>query len=172
MPLSKVHCPYQIETRADGSKLVRSAMQAPLYGQKGLFTLARQLLSSCVESSLRVPLEAGKSLYTGLILDARGQPYSPCMSARILTDTNREVWNGIIALLDNEALPGPPLEFSRSMAQALEKPRIGKIPMILRITQVRGVSRCDVVVTDADLDFMQQNRIDSVLRDAKVVVVF
>lgn len=160
-----------ISLQADGSRIVSSAMQAPIYGQNGLYQLAKQLIQSCQEATARVPIVAGSSSppYTGLIVDARGLAYSPCVSVRILSLAGSTVWNSTLALQDTIE---PPLEFSRDMQTALTKPRIGKSPMILQAIEARGILGCDVVLSNQDLDLMRQNRIELLLRQTKLVVVF
>ena len=161
-----------ITKNADGSRLVRTEMQAPLYGQRGLYRFASSVIRRCQEATARVPIEPGRSAFTGLVIDARGKTYSPCMSARILNSNDSVIWNGIIVLIDNLNLPGPPLEYSRTMEYALTKERIGKSPMILQASDTRGKSHCDVVVSDTDLEYMRENRMDTVLNEAKLVIVF
>ena len=159
-----------ISLQADVSRNVSSAMQAPMYGQNGLYQLAKQLIQSCQEATARVPIVAGSSSpYTGLIVDARGLAYSPCVSVRILGLEGSTIWNSTLALQDTIE---PPLEFSRDMQMALTKPRIGKSPMILQAVEARGILGCDVVLSNQDLDLMRQNRIELLLRQTKLVVVF
>lgn len=182
----------RIERKNDGSYLARITYVVPVYGEAGV---ADAIQSELVDQNANKPEPTPPNVtptrpstplgatiapadgvmpnYTGLVVDARGMNYAPCMSPKVLMSQNREVWGTLYASSDfvnNEGIAA----FVRTPQEAL-KLTVRGAPRQLLIKAVRtvDVARCDVMISDADAQLVfNANAKNGFLAEYKVVYLF
>jgi hypothetical protein len=113
--------------------------------------------------------------YTGLIVDARGLNFSPCMNPKILISNGAEVW-GTIYTTSELANDIGIASFVRNLEEATRlRDRGAPGQLTLKAIQARGPigSKCDAVLSDPDAALLK--RADTrfgFLKDFKVTFVY
>jgi hypothetical protein len=112
------------------------------------------------------------SVYSGLILDARGLKGRPAMAPTIVSESGEEIYGPAIVSREYAVQQGM-AAFETDMAKAMHHSRVMDNPIVVRGLRVRGPAPCNFVISDADarkirsssknLSFLKQCRVIFVL---------
>lgn len=152
----------KLERQADGSRLASIALSLPLSGKTGLWSAVMSEWTAC----------ATPSVSTGLIVDARGLDFVPCLGVRFLTQDGTVFWDGA-----NVLAVKPNLLTAAGLARSLEaagkqRDRVGSNPLSVKATEARGITRCDLVFEVGALQAIQQSKLERSLSEGRVVIAF
>jgi hypothetical protein len=89
------------------------------------------------------------SLYTGLVLDARGLKGLPAMVPKIVSESGEEIYGPAIVSREYAVQQGMSV-FETDLKSAQQNPRILHNPITVRGLRTQGTSACDFVISDAD----------------------
>ena len=109
--------------------------------------------------------------YTGVILDCRGLYYTPVLLPKLVAENGKEFW-GTLTLNHLLVKEKGVAEYQLNLQAALNSPRVGDTPLILRPIGTAGTLRGDLVfnVDDAKL-LTEQNDIANFLAKLNVVII-
>ncbi len=111
------------------------------------------------------------TIYTGLVLDARGLHGMPAMAPRIFNESGEEVY-GAAHVSREFAVQQGMAAFATNLESGQNNPRVSKNPITVRGLRTEGVSRCDFVITDADARRIRSASENLLfLKKCKVVIV-
>ena len=152
----------RLEKQADGSWLASAAMSVPLLGRTGLWSAVTSEWAACAEPSTK----------TGLIVDARGLGFVPCLGFRFLTPEGTAFWDGALVRAARPNLPA-----GAGLAHSLEdatrqKDRVGGNPLTLKAVSAQGPAHCDLGFDADTLLEVRQSKLERALSDGRVVIVF
>ncbi len=116
--------------------------------------------------------EAGGEVYTGLVIDARGQGARPAMAPKIVDENGAEVYGS--AMVDrNFAVQQGMSGYARDLGAAQSNQRVTNNPITMKALSVEGGSKADLRISNADaeklrsvsenLSFMKKCRVMIVL---------
>jgi hypothetical protein len=109
--------------------------------KKVLFWL---VMLACVSSART----QSQTVFTGLIVDARGGNFAPCFSPKIWTSSGREVW-GTFEVSSEFVNTVGIAAFARTLEQAKEFTDRGA-PNQLMVKAQKVVNVCEVVISSSD----------------------
>jgi hypothetical protein len=89
------------------------------------------------------------SVYTGLVLDARGLKGLPAMVPKIVSESGEEIYGPAIVSREYAVQQGMSA-FETDLKSAQQNPRIMNNPITVRGLRTQGASPCDFVISDAD----------------------
>jgi hypothetical protein len=158
----------KVEQKSDGSFLARIEYVVALYGYDGIADVLQNGIAASnankpkptppnvAASPAPAPLgsstrpAAGTLPYTGLVVDARGMNYAPCMSPKIWMSNNREVWGTLYSSSDFVNSVGI-AAFVQSIEDAQKLPARGAPgQLVIKAVRTTDAGRCDVLVSDSD----------------------
>jgi len=88
------------------------------------------------------------TIYTGLIIDARGLGLKPAMDPKVLSESGASVYGMDRRIMEDKKfiIKQGLVAYVRTMEKAKELKRIGKNPFVVRATGVSGQFKTDVVI--------------------------
>ena len=89
------------------------------------------------------------SVYTGLVLDARGLKGLPAMAPKIVSESGEEIYGPAIVSREYAVQQGM-AAFETDMISAQHNSRVMNNPIVVRGLKAQGQSPCDFVISDAD----------------------
>lgn len=110
------------------------------------------------------------TVYSGVIIDARGTGVTPAMSPKIYSPDGKEVY-GSIAVERDFALKHGVVGYVKEVEKAKENDRVKGNPLMIKAT-LKGGSSSDLVLSQEDAELL--NKLDatqSFLREARVIVI-
>jgi len=155
--------------------------EIPLDGV-GDFVLPTAIQSNPSITSWGAPKEVGSapasatlasgSVYTGLIIDARGQGLLPALAPRVLDDQGKEVY-GSANVSREWAVKYGMAGYAKSPEQARGmKDRIGENPGLIKAVKADGAAKTDVVISAADAASLRAtNETLKYLSQARVILL-
>ena len=111
------------------------------------------------------------SVYTGLIIDARGSGAQPAMSPKIYDEEGNELYGS--AYVDQEFVQKHGMAgYVRDLDQALANDRVQGTPAVLKALSSSGANQTDLILSKSDADQLR-GLADHLnfLREARVVIV-
>ena len=115
---------------------------------------------------------AGGSVYTGLVIDARGLEARPAMAPKIVDETGKEVYGSTYASREFAVQQGMS-GYAKDLTAAQQNPRVANNPLIVKGLRTQGPGKSDIVISNADaakilsssenLSFLQKCRVMIVL---------
>lgn len=111
------------------------------------------------------------TVYSGLILDARGSGVKPAMSPKVLSDSGREVYGS--AKVDREfALEYGVAGYVKEMEKAQANERVQGNPLYIKAKLAGDKKEADLVISDKDAQLlMELEQSQSFLREGRVMIV-
>lgn len=196
---SEVKNSDKIEKRPDGSFIAKVSFSVNIVGDDSLADIVYPALaddnaaksikpfqSTAVAAPAPVPATANQPnpprpavanitipKYTGLIIDARGTGYAPCMSPKIYGSGGGEIW-GTLTVTSDFANDVGIAAFTRRMEDAVRfADRGGPGQLVVKATKALGTDRCDASVGEAEaVLIIQADKQNSFLKDFKVTFVY
>jgi len=89
------------------------------------------------------------SVYTGLVLDARGLKGLPAMAPKIVSESGEEIYGPAIVSREYAVQQGM-AAFETDMVSAQHNSRVMNNPIVVRGLKAQGPTPCDFVISDAD----------------------
>lgn len=95
------------------------------------------------------PASASGSVYTGMVVDARGMSTRPAMSPKIVDENGQEVYGSVI--VDREfAVQQGMSGYARDLTSAQNNARVTNNPFTVKGLKTQGVGKSDIVISNAD----------------------
>lgn len=116
------------------------------------------------------PVPTSEPEVTGLVLDARGYSYSPCMSPRLFDDSARNLLDGLSFDPDKVMSDGF-ARWVRSYNPQEADPRVGKRPMFMKPMRVDGGDRLIFSAEDG-AKLKAANSKDKFLERLRVLIIY
>jgi hypothetical protein len=145
-----------IETKYFADGTVEVTVEVPLAGD---------LLASLLPAGGKRPAVPGVSVYTGIVIDAKGLPLRPVLAPRILSESGEEIYSAAKVSLFALKQRGV-AAYVHSLDKALQNDRSGEKPLLLKALRV--VDEDDVVVSEEDAKRVAAT---AVLSEGRVVLV-
>jgi hypothetical protein len=189
----------RFEKKADGSFIARISFAVPITGSGSLAQVlypelaARTVLNPPVlavptvppsaptqpvtpENAARspLPLAAGAPVpkYSGLIVDARGKGFTPCLNPRVLVAGGAEVFGSFREVSELMQSSGTVAFRARLEDAARLTERGGPGQLLVKALGVSGPNRCDVTVSSADAALiLTSNQEEEFLPNSRVTFV-
>ncbi len=108
------------------------------------------------------------SVYTGLVIDARGLGVKPAMAPKVLSDGGQEVY-GFSVVDRNWVIQQGMAGYAKDLTTAQAHSRVTDKPLTVKATSASGSNKTDVVISNADaqlllgsgqnLSFLEQARV-------------
>lgn len=110
------------------------------------------------------------TLYTGLIIDARGAGVTPAMSPKIFDPDGKEVY-GSLAVEREFALEHGIVGYVKDIEKAKSNDRVKGNPLIIKAHR-QGDSESNLLVSEENAELLRKlDRSQSFLREARVIVI-
>ncbi len=158
-----------IHYKSDGS--VEVEVEVPLTGFYDIFLPSEQSGSVGQVLPGSGTLPSVNTVYTGLIIDARGLGVRPALAPKILDEEGREVY-GSGDIQREYALQYGIVGYEKDLNRARANERVKNNPLIIRAIGVKGANKTDVVISKRDADLIRaaaQNL--NFLEQCKVMIV-
>jgi len=95
------------------------------------------------------PASASGSVYTGMVVDARGMSTRPAMSPKIVDENGQEVYGSVI--VDREfAVQQGMSGYARDLTSAQNNARVTNNPLTVKGLKTQGPGKSDIVISNAD----------------------
>ena len=108
------------------------------------------------------------SVFTGLVVDARGLNVRPAMSPKVYDENGQEVYGSAFVSREYAVQQGMS-GYAKDVASAVNNSRVTDNPVVVKGIKARGPGNCDIVISNADasklrsaaehLSFMKQCRV-------------
>lgn len=181
----------RVERQNDGSFIIRVTYSMPLYGDKGLATIVYPELAERNAQKQPQPQPSPQpqpqpqpqpspqptptptKSYTGLIVDARGLKYSPCMAPKILQEDGREVWGTFTTTTEFANDVGIAAFVKRLEDATTLKDRGAPDQLLIKAVKTAGPAQCNAVIKNSDAATIRAaNEGKSFLQEFKVTFLF
>jgi hypothetical protein len=98
-----------------------------------------------------VEIEAPRTIYSGLLVDARGLGARPAMIPKILDENGMEVYGS--ALVSREyAVQQGMVGYAKDLVKASQNPRVADTPFIVKAIAAKGKAKTDLVIPNDKAD--------------------
>lgn len=145
----------------------------PAFQSKAAAAAAPTPITPASLSPSKITANAPLPNYTGLIIDARGTGYSPCMSPKIYGASGGEVW-GTLSVSSAFANDIGIAAFTRRLEDAAKLTERGAPgQLLIKATRASGTDKCDVNIAEGDaVLLLQADAKNPFLKDFKVTFVY
>ena len=111
------------------------------------------------------------TVYSGLIIDARGTDVMPAMSPKVVDDKGMEIYGS--AYVDrNFALQQGMAGYIKDLNEAKTNERVAGNPLVLKALRSQGAKGSDLVLSAADADLLRKlNSSQAFMRECRVMIV-
>lgn len=115
---------------------------------------------------------AGLPAYTGLVIDARQQPFQPSMRPALYGEGN--LLYPTASVNPDVATTSGYVRYFRELNQAQQSPMVGALPFTARVVGLHNEQKSDLVLAaqDAHVVMALLQKPDNFLRECRVVIVF
>jgi hypothetical protein len=96
-----------------------------------------------------VPVQSSSSVFTGLVVDARGLKTRPAMSPKILDENGQEVYGSAFVSREYAVQQGMS-GYAKDLAAAVKNQRVTDNPLTVKGLRAEGAGNSDIVVSNAD----------------------
>ena len=119
-------------------------------------TLLPEVIQTPVAPSVRpsTPAKAPDTVYTGLVVDARGLGVRPAMAPKIIDEKGEEIY-GSAYVSRNYAIQQGMAGYSRSLEAARKNERVTDKPLVVKALKSAGASSSDIVISNVDARTLQ-----------------
>jgi len=108
------------------------------------------------------------SVFTGMVVDARGLNLRPAMSPKVYDESGQEVYGSAFVSREYAVQQGMS-GYAKDVASATNNSRVTDNPLVIKGIKTKGPGNCDIVISNADasklrsaaehLSFMKQCRV-------------
>jgi hypothetical protein len=109
------------------------------------------------------------SVYTGLIIDAKGLGLRPAMAPKILNENGQEIY-GTGTVSREHAVRQGITGYAKNIENAKKNQRVTDNPIIFKGLRIEGSGRCDVVISNQDASKLKAGSL-SFLKECRVMFV-
>ena len=96
-----------------------------------------------------MPVQSSSSVYTGLVIDARGLNARPAMSPKILNENGQEVYGSAFVSREYAVQQGMS-GYAKDLIAAKKNQRVTDNPLTIKGLRTEGAGHSDIVVSNAD----------------------
>lgn len=111
------------------------------------------------------------TVYTGLVIDARGTGVTPAMAPKVLDPEGREVYGSAYVSREfvlSQGMAG----YVKSMTDATGNERVQGNPAVIKAVSASGLNKADVVISQEDADTLRAiSQTQTFLRESRVMIV-
>ncbi len=155
----------KVEVQKDGSFIVRITFSMPLYGADSLASIVYPSIAERNASKQQPQprpepqpspqpqpqqTQTPAKNFTGLIVDARGLKYSPCMAPKILQEDGKEVWGTFVTTSEFANDVGIAAFVKRLQDATVLKDRGAPDQLLVKAIKTAGPAQCNAVVKNSD----------------------
>lgn len=117
-------------------------------------------------------VSAAKTVFTGLIIDAKGTGITPAIAPKVLDENDKEVYGSAYVTRD-WAIKYGMAGYAKSVAKAVElKDRIGETPGMVKALRTVGPNKTDIVISKKDADSIRSASENlKFLSECRVIIV-
>ena len=117
------------------------------------------------------PVKNSSSVFTGLVVDARGLGSKPVMSPKILDETGQEVYGSAFVSREYAVQQGMS-GYSKDLTAAKSNQRVAGNPLIVKGLRIEGNGHSDIVISNSDASRLRgASEHLSFMRKCRVVIV-
>ena len=117
------------------------------------------------------PVKNSYSVFTGLVVDARGLGSKPVMSPKILDETGQEVYGSAFVSREYAVQQGMS-GYSKDLTAAKSNQRVAGNPLTVKGLRIEGNGHSDIVISNADASRLRSASENlSFMRKCRVVIV-
>lgn len=163
----------QIKTQVEGIIRGCKTVDTRYYSDGGVDVVVQCPLDQGLSAAL-APVKAreklkleGESKYTGLILDAVGTKVHPALSPRVVGPEGKSVYSKEMVNPNHLRQRGA-VSYSRSVEAAKKDPKVGKKPLVLKVSSV-GEAPTDLTLTSDEVAKLKGQNL-TFLSEARVVI--
>ena len=118
-----------------------------------------------------IPVMPEKSVYSGLVVDARGLQVRPSMSPKILDENGQEVYGSAFVSREFAVQKGM-CDYAKDLSAALTNPRVTDNPLTVKGLRTDGDGRTNIAISNADAAKLRSASDHlSFLKKCRVVIV-
>ena len=140
-----------VETRDLGGGAVEVTVAVPATGEFADLVLP-QPARKPPEPPSPPPVPEAKlapTIYSGLVIDARGLGVKPAMAPKVLSEGGQEIYGSAVVDRDWAVREGM-VGYSKDLFVAQSSGRVGEKPLVVKALRAAGANTADVVVSNAD----------------------
>jgi len=117
------------------------------------------------------PVKNSYSVFTGLVVDARGLGSKPVMSPKILDETGQEVYGSAFVSREYAVQQGMS-GYSKDLTAAKSNQRVAGNPLTVKGLRIEGNGHSDIVISNADASRLRSASENlSFMRKCRVIIV-
>lgn len=117
------------------------------------------------------PVKNSSSVFTGLVVDARGLGSKPVMSPKILDETGQEVYGSAFVSREYAVQQGMS-GYSKDLTAAKSNQRVAGNPLTVKGLRIEGNGRSDIVISNSDASRLRSAAEHlSFMRKCRVIIV-
>ena len=117
------------------------------------------------------PVKNSSSVFTGLVVDAKGLGSKPVMSPKILDETGQEVYGSAFVSREYAVQQGMS-GYSKDLTAAKNNQRVAGNPLTVKGLRIEGNGHSDIVISNADASRLRSASENlSFMRKCRVVIV-
>lgn len=118
-----------------------------------------------------VPVQSSSSVYTGLVVDARGLRARPAMSPKVLDENGQEVYGSAFVSREYAVQQGMS-GYAKNVAAARTNQRVTDNPLMVKGLRVEGAGHSDIVISNADASILRSASENlSFMKKCRVMIV-
>lgn len=116
----------------------------------------RQIPKINPDSLSQAPKEAGKIPYTGLILDVRELDFEPVLYPVVVSEQGQPIYSAVFISREFAVQHGV-CKYMCAMDNALQDPRVGSHPLVIKGLRTSGKEDTAIVISTADAKQIEQS---------------
>ncbi|MDD5534086.1 MAG: hypothetical protein PHC52_14940 [Syntrophales bacterium] len=117
------------------------------------------------------PPAAGGTVFTGMVVDARGLQARPAMSPKIVDEAGQEVYGSMLVSREYAVQQGM-TGYARDLGAAQSNPRVTNNPVTVKGIKTEGPGRANIVISSGDAGKIRSAADNlSFLKKARVMIV-
>jgi hypothetical protein len=118
-----------------------------------------------------VPVQSSSSVYTGLVVDARGLRARPAMSPKVMDENGQEVYGSAFVSREYAVQQGMS-GYAKNVAAARTNQRVTDNPLMVKGLRAEGAGRSDIVISNADASMLRSASENlSFMKKCRVMIV-
>jgi hypothetical protein len=149
-----------LERAPDGTRVASAAMAVAIDGRSGVSAAVIAEWAACSDG-------AG----TGLVVDARGLGFQPCLGPRLLASDGTPFWDASAVIGSRPELSATALLASSLEDATARRDRVGERPVVARASAAAGQAHCDLAFDAAALKALRPERLERALGEGRVLIV-
>jgi hypothetical protein len=143
-----------VEYMSDGT--VEVIMEISMYGEFNSVLLPPTISGTPAPPMILTPdtsaspgTAPASTVYTGLVIDAKGLGVRPAMAPKVLDESGQEVYGSAFVSREYAVQQGM-TGYAKNVDGARGNDRVTDNPLVVKALRVEGPGKCDVVISDMD----------------------